>query len=348
MSFDEPVYFVAFHLHRRWPELSTSTAWMPFEEIPASRWAPLENIWIVSSYLRLRAADQNVQIVDRPVPGAINICCDSDLAAAGIEGRCFVVATQGDRGPLVWANHLLVQSPEQLKGPHTTLIRHWPQPGLIGRDPGRGSHIGRLGYVGPVENLARVFRTNEFRDQLKQLGVELVIRDDPRHWHDFSDLDLYLAVRDWPWHLIRTKPATKLAHAWLTGVPGLLGSEPAYRYYGQDGIDYFEVTTPEDVVAVVRRLKEEPGLYDSVRQHGFVKAAEHSEEAVIRQWIAVLKGPVYEHFKRWKEAGTLTWKLRSARRKWHKIRSPLQKKMFTLRSRGWRAVSRRFNQKMNG
>jgi len=338
---DRTLTFVAHHLGRRWPELDHETAWMPLSEVPAARWAPLENIWVVSTYLRLRAVGQNVRIVDRPMPGAINVCCDAQVGRLGKTSEMFLVLTLGDRAPMPWADHCLVQSPVQLCGGSTTLIKHWPQPGLLGRDVSRRDRVERIGYVGPVENLAAAFRMDAFHAELRKLGVELVIRDDPAQWHDFSDLDLFLAVRDWPWHLIRTKPATKLVHAWSTGVPALLGPEPSYQYWGEDGVDYFEVCTPDDVLSVVRRFKESPQLYESIRQRGFEKSKQHDEQAVVRQWIEVLNGPVREAFERWQQAGSLAWKYRALRRRWQRISAPVHQKLFTLRSRGWRAVTKK-------
>lgn len=336
-----PIYFVAHHLRRRWPELKHPTSWMRMEDAPASRWAPLENIWIVSTYLRLRKAGQNVRITDRPVVDAINICCDEKAGVQDKTGRAFLALTQGDRDPLPWADYRLIQSPEQQVHGNTTLIKHWPQPGLLGRDANRGNRLERVGYVGPAENLAGPFRTEAFRAQLRKLGVELVIRDNPVHWHDFSDLDVYLAVRDWPWQLIRTKPCTKLVHAWLTGAVGLMGPEPSYRYWGRDGEDYFEVKSPDQAIEVIRRLKGDQGLYAAVRERGSRKGQDHDEQAVIRQWAETLNGSVQAAFAQWQRVGAWAWQARRMKRQWQRLTVPLDQKLFTLKSRGLRAVKRK-------
>jgi hypothetical protein len=227
-----------------------------------------------------------------------------------------------------------------MRGENRVLMGHWPQPGLAQRDPSRGDRVERLGYVGPLENLGRSFADDSFRRDLQKLGVELVIRDDPDRWHDFSDLDLYLAVRDWPWHMIRTKPATKLVHSWLTGSVGLLGPEPSYRYWGSDGEDYFEVRTPEDVLAVIRRLRDEPGLYQRVQQCGRQKAPLHDEESVFRQWQAVLGGPVQDAFERWQtNRRSVIW-LRGARRQVQRPLAKLRRRWFYLRAKGWEGIRR--------
>src|SRR6185503_14089279 len=102
-------------------------------------------------------------------------------------------------------------------------------------------------------NLAPLFRTESFRKALGSLGVEWILREKPTEWHDYSDLDLCLAVRGTSKVWIRTKPATKLFHAWISGCPALLGPEPAYQYWGEPGRDYLEVTDLTDALGAVRK-----------------------------------------------------------------------------------------------
>ncbi|MGN6370724.1 MAG: hypothetical protein ACTHN5_20920 [Phycisphaerae bacterium] len=282
----------------------------------------------------------NVRIVDTPRPDSINFYHEWEVIRSPASHRSFLVYTQGDRTDHPWADLTLAQSPAMVTTPKHYLIDMWPQPGLVKRDSARGDRIERLGYVGPLENLARGYRTPEFRQSLKELGVELVIKNDPASWHDFRDLDLFIAVRDWPWYLIKTKPATKLVHAWITGVPAILGPEPAYQHWGCHGKDYFQVHTPNEALALVRRLKTEPDLYRSIQAHGSLKAADHNEPAVIGQWKSLLDGPIRDAFEAWRIANGHTWQYRAVKRQWHRLSAPVWQKWFTLRSKRWRAVSR--------
>jgi len=331
---DPSVHFVAAELKRRWPELVESSA-APIALGPSlgPRLFLNENIWVVSTFIRLRDRGCSVTIGDRPNPDAINVCAERDALTGG---PAFIVATQGDRGRLVWADHTLAQSPVMAEAPRTSLIDMWPQPGLTRRDPQRGSNISRLAYFGYPDNLAAAFRREAFRRELGKLGVEFVLKEQPDTWHDYSDVDLCLAVRDLPWHWVKTKPSTKLVHAWLTGVPGLLGPEPSYQYWGSDGEDYFEVRTPADVLAAVKRLKDEPRLYEDVQRRGYEKGKDHDEEAVCRQWERLLWGPIAERFEQWRQAGRATWAYRGVRRRVHRVTAPISEKWFYLRARGWR------------
>ena len=339
--FPEDVYFVAQDLRRLWPELTVPDGRMEIRDIDPARLHTNESIWVVSTYLRLKARGLNVKIVDRLMPNAINICTAERLIYGPSSHRAFIVPVQADRGTLGWGYYTLVQSPAHAARPRTCLIDCWPQPGLLARDPARGHDISRVGYLGYSENLARSFRGEPFRRGLASLGVEWSIRERPAEWHNYSDLDLCLAVRGTSDVWIQTKPATKLFHAWITGCPALLGREPAYRYWGEPGQDYFEVDHPAQALEMIRMLQREPVLYRSVQERGRAKASQHDEDAVLRQWIGVISGPVWQVFTRWKtdRAGTIL--VRAATRRTEQLAAPIRRHAFFLRAGGLHGVQLR-------
>lgn len=331
------VNFAAESLSRRWPELVANPE-LPVELGPAlgPRLFLNENIWVVTTYLRLKKRGANVTISDRLQPDAINVVAERSLLKSDPSGRAFIVATQGDRGKLIWADHTLAQSPVMAKTPRTSLIDMWPQPGLIARDPARGTEIRRLGYIGYGANLAAVYRSDQFRQELAKLGVEFVIKEEPHTWHDYSDIDLCLAVRDLPWHWVKTKPSTKLVHSWITGVPALLGPEPSYQYWGESGENYFEVRTTEEVLLLVKDLQDNPQRYRQVQERGYELGKDHNEEAVCQQWERLLWGPIASQFAEWRQASRATWHGRALSRRWQRAAAPIGEKLFYLRARGWR------------
>ena len=101
-------------------------------------------------------------------------------------------------------------------------------------------------------------------DELRRRGIELVIdavdyrgaaTDAARlRWADYSDVDLVLAVRP-PIGTHTDKPASKLYNAWRAGVPALLGPEPAFRELYTDTLDYVEVSTVDEALAAIDRLR---------------------------------------------------------------------------------------------
>jgi hypothetical protein len=340
-GFQDDVYFVAQDLRRLWPELKDPDAWLEIRHVDPARLHTNESIWIVSTYLRLRERRLNVKIVDRLMPNAINICTAESLIGAPDSHRAFIVPVQADRGNLGWGDYTLVQSPVHATRARTCLIDCWPQPGLLARDPSRGSEIRRIGYLGYSENLASSFHGEPFRAGLASLGVDWIIRERPAEWHDYSDLDLCLAVRGTSDVWIRTKPATKLFHAWITGCPALLGREPAYRYWGEPGRDYLEVNSPAEALETVRMLQRDPALYRSIRERGRTKASDHDEDAVERQWVAVISGPIWEAFTQWRTARPGTILLRAAARRVERLTAPIRRHVFFLKAGGVPGVQRR-------
>ncbi len=335
-TFLEDVYFVVPALRRLWPELSPPDGWMNIPAVDPWRLTSLESIWVVSTYLRLKAKGWNVKISDRVVPDAINVCASDDVIYVPDSHRAFILAIQADRGPLGWGDYTLVQSPLQARRARTCLIDHWPQPGLLSRDPARGDHIRRVGYLGYSENLAPSFRGERFRTELAALGVEWVLKEKPTEWHDYSDLDLCLGVRGTSQVWVRNKPATKLFHSWMTGSPALLGNEPAYRYWGDPGRDYLEVSDLASVLNAVRRLQRDTTTYRDLRERGRAKAADHDEAAVMRQWIGVLSGPAWQAFSQWRSARPSRILVRATARHLAQVTVPARRRIFFLRAGGVR------------
>ncbi len=325
------IFFVATELRRRWPELSRSDSRMELSEVPISRLNLIENTWIVSTYLRMRNAGLDVRIADTLEPGYINVCTSEALLRSPRSHEAFIVVAQGDRAMTWWADFLLVQSPAMATGRNTCLIDHWPQPNLVPRDPGRGATIERVGYVGYLEQLGEVFKKGG-GGKMEDLGVEFVLRETPATWHDYSDLDLCLAIRDVSSCWIRTKPATKLTNAWLAGCPALLGPEPAYRYWGEPGVDYFEVATISDVARVLSTLRADADIYRRAVEIGRQKASLHNENSVLHQWAAVLGTTIQERFEEWRRTGNAT--ARRFRCGVHRVTAPLVRKIFSVRARG--------------
>ncbi len=134
-------------------------------------------------------------------------------------------------------------------------------------------------------------RTDAFRSRLEALGFELVIRSDGAGWNDYSDLDVQVAVRTIPSVQLRTKPATKLVQAWISGCPAVTGIEPAFRAVGRPGVDYLEASRASEVVNSLCLLRDQPALYRSLITNGARKASLHDESAVLQQWEQFLRGP---------------------------------------------------------
>ena len=260
--------------------------------------------WIVQTYLYLRRRGHDVRLVQDFVPGALCVAHTDDLMIRRPALDSFIVAVQPDRARPHLCDIRLVQNPRQVLDPRTDYyVPNWRQPGLIPRDPERGDRLERVGFVGRAIYLTEPFRSEAFRRALQQIGVELVLRESC--WYDYRDLDAVLAVRGVTDFDLAVKPASKLFNAWHAGCPALLGREPAYRAFRKSELDYFEVQTPEDALAALRRLKEEPGLYRRVVENGRRRRREVTPEAVAGRWERLLAGPIAGRYAAWRGGSRL-------------------------------------------
>lgn len=256
---------------------------------------------VVQTFLHLKRMGLDVELVDRPVPEAICVTHSDIIHNQVWAPDSFVVGIRADRPPLHVRDIEVAITPVLLGRSEVFLVQHWPQPGLLRRDETRGDRIETLSFFGATLNLSPIFRDAAFVQALADLGVTLNVHCQPQKWHDFRTTDLVLAVRnDLHPLFLKTKPALKLVNAWQAGCVALLGNEPAYRAAGNPGKDYFEVSSPQEVLETVRQLKANPSLYRQVRQAGMARYSEYSTEAVQRQWANLLTGEVAAAFEQWR------------------------------------------------
>lgn len=212
----------------------------------------------------------------------------------------FVVGCRGDGTRPSVCHFVVCQSQFCVKSKTDAFIPHWPQPGLIPRCRQRGTRIQRIVFKGA--ELAEEFHSTEFHQALEQIGVKFLIHDNSKdgafNWHDYRDADLVLAVRD---HPALIKPASKLINAWRAGVPALLGPEPAFQELRQSSLDYVEVKTPDDALNAIRRLQQNPQLYQQMIDHGLRRAEAFTTDRIAQYWRDVLAGPVIEAYLCWKQ-----------------------------------------------
>jgi hypothetical protein len=292
--FEYPVVFVAERLKSRWSDLMDPSRTPSLRTLPPKRFLVLEDIWIVSTYLRLREAGFDVAIDAAPRRNAINVVCSPRTLLDSPHHDSVVVAIRADRARPSWGDLTLVQSPLNLERSTDWLIDHWPQPNIIPRNPERGDRLQRVGIIGPRTSIAPELQSARFRSRLEELGLDLVIRDDGSAWNDYSDLDVQLAYRTGPLFWLRCKPATKIVQSWIAGCPAITGVEPCFRTIGRPGLDYLEATSGDQIVEHLRMLLERPDAYRSLIERGFSRAHAHDEQSVLRQWVAFLEGPATE------------------------------------------------------
>ncbi|MFC3716454.1 glycosyltransferase [Luteimonas soli] len=252
-----------------------------------------EHYWIALTFARLRAAGMAVHLDNRlPASGAVLFYAGDKRAAwrqAQASGsRALLVAVRSDRNPVGFADVEIVQNAASADGHRSLHVPHWPQPGLVPRDPVRGDRPRTLLFPGTPQNLHSGFGDARWRQFLDARGLAFRCHGAgdgaQRAWPDWHDVDLLLAVRASGSRLVRNKPGWKLFNAWLAGVPAILGPESGYRELRQGPLDYLEVDGPEHAMAAIDRLLDEPALYQAMADNGLARGQAFSTEATLSRW----------------------------------------------------------------
>jgi hypothetical protein len=330
----------------RWSDLflaSDSIESIPDPDTIPGKIVSNEDCWIVLTYLHLKRRNLNVYLSDRFVPGTICVASAIDFGIRDKTFDTFVVGCRSDGFKPALCDVAIVQNPTNVQSKTDILIPHWPQPGLIERNQARVNYIENLVFKGSDNNLYQAFRSEEFIRELENLGVRFQInglqKNRPVEWHDYSEADLVLAVRDLTQKDALVKPASKLVNAWIAGVPALLGPEPAFQKLIQSHLDYIEVMTPKAALDAIRKLKHDPNLYRAMIVNGQKRAEGFSTAQIAQKWQQALAEPIALLYSRWcqrlsisKISGfalrTVSQKIAQAQANYH-------------RTHGYRAVSNR-------
>jgi hypothetical protein len=278
------------------------------------------DIWVLGGYLRLRRRGYNVELADDFRPGALCIAHRDDVRRRiAVLWRSFVVSVRADRERIFACDLEMVQSPASIEGPSASYVLHWPQPGLRARDPSRGSLVARLGYFGAMNNLGAQYRDPGFLAELASLGIELVIRDDPAEWSNYSDIDVVLAARDGSPCFLASKPAIKLFNAWLAGCPAFVSAEPAFYHHRTSEFDFMPVSSAQELLVHLRQLRENPALYMQFVQRARERAEDVTEDRVVEDWLRFFEQTAMPKYAIWharaaplrytRSVATLGWNL---------------------------------------
>ncbi|PSB22413.1 hypothetical protein C7B61_19360 [filamentous cyanobacterium CCP1] len=266
------------------------------------------DIWTVQTYLHLRQRGLNVHLVPDCIPNQICVVAYHHLFIRDMAFNSYVVACRLDSARPEICEQQTVLNPTNVMSETDHFMPHWPQPILKPRDRSRGAKVETLDFKGNTLNLAEPFRTDAFHQQLNDLGIRLVLDSanaadkslsQYQSWGDYTQSDVVLAVRNLTEYDFTLKPAIKLINAWHAGCPALLGVEPAYQAVRRSELDYIEVRTPDEAIAALSRLKNEPDLYNAMVENGFKRAEEFSTDRIAEQWRDLLANPIAKGYERW-------------------------------------------------
>lgn len=269
--------------------------------------------WITRTYYELRLAGRAVTIGPQVEHGRVNIIGVRQFGRKDVRPGSFLAIPRLDAHEPKLANFVIYQNSLNGTGPTWDWVPHWGQPDIATRDPARGARIETLAFKGAALNLDPSFKSDAFRSALKKIGVRFHIDaievHGPRtqnNWGDYSQVDAVLAARNLTHYDAHQKPASKLVNAWSADVPALLGPEPGYREQKVSELDYLEVRTPEDVIAAMSRLKQDPQLFCAMVENGRRRRIEFSDAHLRTRWTRMIDGPLTEAFLRWQRSNGLS------------------------------------------
>jgi hypothetical protein len=267
---------------------------------------------LLELYMRLRARGLPVTIGSRiPRETALVVVYHQawdrrrELGLAFATARYRTAVIRSD-APLWWRSLI---TPDLVVTPNSTTVPLWrdrlrtdvrhipalPQRGLIPRDPNRYGEVRRAVFKGNPVSVPGYLRTRSFADALSELGVELVL-DVPastdgadQSWHDFHDADVVLCVRGAARDdSLLNKPATRLINSWCAGSIPIVDPEPAYLELVRNDVDGFVAQSPDEIIAAVDRLTQDPQLAERMTQHARERSAAYDRDVILDQWVAAL------------------------------------------------------------
>jgi hypothetical protein len=255
--------------------------------------------WTFQTWLRLRHAGFAATLAGELPRAGLAILHADDFNA--IDRHRFplplwTVVCRADRAPVWRADFEIVQNPLQADGRRCFYVHHWPQPGLLPRDTSRCGALRSVGYFGMFKQLPEELRHASWRAQLRDLGCDWLTPGgstitsplDQSRIHDYSLVDVVVALRDPLRGDASHKPPTKLLNAWLAGVPAIVSPDPAYLALRTHELDFIEAADAPAALAALRRLRDQPGLYSVMCQRARERAAEFTPAAISARWQRLL------------------------------------------------------------
>lgn len=287
-----------------WPELRDPNIHEIDPQTLSERSGGILHNWVLRTYYQLRLIGIPVTVSSQLRPDAINVAASRDFGRKHRKLGSFVVIPQADAHHVQLADFRIMQN-GLMAAPDNVAIWHWPQPGIIARDPARGTRIERLSFKGRLLNLDEAFHSDEFRTELAARGIEFEIDafagERGQHtWNDYAASDAVLAVRNLTEYDARKKPASKLVNAWLADLPAILGPEPAFQELRRSQYDFLEVRSPRETLEAIEHLQANPDVYTAMIKNGQTRKAEFDESAVTAMWLDALNGPIADAFEAWR------------------------------------------------
>jgi hypothetical protein len=242
--------------------------------------------WIYRTWITLSKSGLRADLVHEiPTNGCVIALSGTVPLTFRLPEKVFFADVVADGMPHPSAHFHIVQNAAHARRlPWSMFMPHWTQPGLVPRDPQRGSTFERVAFFGNRENLAAELQRPSWCQELKRrTGAFFEIRS-AELWRAYHDVDAIVAVRDFRGGRQIHKPATKLYNAWMAGVPFIGGNDSAYAAEGTAGHDYLVAGDPHEVLSHLERLKADETFRNALVAQGTKKTPEYTHEAITARW----------------------------------------------------------------
>lgn len=254
-----PIHFVVSD-EFIWPELRDNSNKIISRERLSELSGWIKNNWLLRTCYHLRQAGMLATISAEPDPEAVNFYSIFDYGRKHRRHDVFALVPRGDGHFPMLADFIVNQNGLRAYSDKEDWVPHWPQPGILKRNPDRVSMAARVVFKAREINLTKEIKLNSFNDELSGMGFEfhidaLDLASGKHSWNDYREADGVLAVRNLTYRDALKKPASKLINAWFAETPALLGPEPAFQELRQSELDYIEVRSKEDVLRALRHLR---------------------------------------------------------------------------------------------
>ncbi len=294
------IYFYIPQKH--WPSahlMEDATAYWQWQN--SLRYGQGRYNWTLQTYLQLKNHGFDCELVGE-IPTSGIILAHSDFLPDNLRPneRQLLVCLRADQSHHNYAQlHVIQNRRDEMTTWSrelwpTAYMPHWPQSGLIPRGA-RGDRFETVAFFGQEGNLAPELQDPSWVAQLAELGLSWKVVPF-ESWHDYSAVDVVMAVRSFDDNPYDQKPASKLYNCWMAGVPGILGPESAYMAERQSDRDYVEVRSVAEAVGALRRLRDDRELRRGIVAQGLRRAEALSPAGLSGTWarfLAEVAGPAY-------------------------------------------------------
>lgn len=267
--------------------------------------------WTLLTYLHLKSVGFPCELTNKfPDDGVVVTHTDFISTHLKPKSRVLLVCIQADRPRHPYAHLYVVQNfQDATQNSKLTLNRlffgakyyipNWLQPGLIPRDQSRDDRFENVAYFGIEDNLATELKELFWENELAALGLRWHIVG-CKGWNDYSSIDAIVAVRSFEYQgAYLRKPPSKLFNAWQAGVPAILGREAGFRSQRRSDLDYIEVTSVQDAIAALKRLRDDKELRQAMSKNGQVRAKDVQSENITKQWQIFFIDIVFPAYQKW-------------------------------------------------